>query len=102
MQQNIVDKIKSDPKYHELVSQRSFLAWVLSILVCIIYFGFILLIAYFPSFLGAPLGEGSLTTVGIPIGVLVIVSSFLLTGIYVWRANSKFDQLTKEIKEGVK
>lgn len=102
MQQNIVDKIKNNPKYHELVSQRSFLAWVLSILVCIIYFGFILLIAYFPTFLGSPIKEGNITTVGIPIGVFVIVSSFLLTGIYVWRANSKFDQLTKDIKDGVK
>jgi len=41
-------------------------------------------------------------TVGIPVGIAVIVASFLLTGLYVWRANSKFDDLTKQIKQEIK
>ena len=40
-----------------------------------------------------------MTTVGIPVGIGVIVSAFVLTGIYVARANTTFDDLTKEIIE---
>jgi uncharacterized membrane protein (DUF485 family) len=36
---------------------------------------------------------------GIPLGIGVIVISFILTGIYVWRANGEFDRLTKSINE---
>jgi len=102
MQQDLVNKVKNNPKYHELISKRSSFAWILSILVCIIYYGFILVIAFDRELLGMPISEGSVTTIGIPIGVLVILSSFMLTGIYVWRANTTFDELTKQIKQEVK
>ncbi len=102
MQQDLVDKVKNNPKYHELISKRSRFAWILSILVCVIYYGFILVIAFDRELLGMPISEGSVTTIGIPIGVLVILSSFILTGIYVWRANTTFDELTKQIKQEVK
>jgi uncharacterized membrane protein (DUF485 family) len=42
------------------------------------------------------------TTVGIPVGLLVIASAFVLTGIYVRRANSEFDPITRQIMEKVK
>jgi uncharacterized membrane protein (DUF485 family) len=77
---------------------RAKLGVTLSILVCIIYFGFILLVAFAPGFLGASL-TGGVTTVGIPVGILVIVAAFLLTGYYVNRANGTYDTLTKEIIE---
>jgi len=102
MQQDLVNKVKNNPKYQELIAKRSRFAWILSILVCIIYYGFILVIAFNRELLGMPLSEGSVITIGIPIGVLVILSSFILTGIYVWRANTTFDELTKQIKQEVK
>ena len=105
MEQGIVTKVRSNPKYHQLVKKRSVFAWVLSAIVCLIYYGFILIIAFkekIGNILGMPLSEGSITTVGIPVGIFVIVSAFLLTGIYVWRANSEFDRLTKEIKDEVR
>jgi uncharacterized membrane protein (DUF485 family) len=102
MQQNIVDKVKSNPKYAELVRSRSTLGWVLSILVMLIYYGFILVIAFNKALLAQPLYPGTVITVGIPVGVSVIVLSFILTGIYVWRANSKFDELTKQIKQEIR
>jgi uncharacterized membrane protein (DUF485 family) len=89
-------KIEEDPNYQELVRRRSALGWSLSLIMLIIYFGFILLVAYAPNFLGAPLGTGVMT-VGIPIGLLVIVAAFLLTGIYVSKANSKYDPLIRKI-----
>ncbi|MGA2636778.1 DUF485 domain-containing protein [Methylocella sp.] len=90
--------IQRNPKYRELVHQRSVLGWTLSAITLIIYFGFILLIAYAPKFLGTPIGSGVIT-IGIPIGVAVIVSAFVLVGIYVIRANATYDSLTREIVE---
>jgi uncharacterized membrane protein (DUF485 family) len=101
MQQDLVHAIKSNPKYHELVSKRRKFAWILAVLMLLIYYGFILIIAFDKEFLSQPLWSGSITTVGIPVGLGVIISAFILTGIYVFRANSEFDRLTAEIKEEV-
>ena len=101
MQQDSVDAIKAHPRYQELVCSRKCFAWNLTFLMLAIYYGFILIIAFNKEFLSQPLWEGSITTVGIPIGIGVIVSAFILTGIYVYRANSEFDRLTNEIKEEV-
>jgi uncharacterized membrane protein (DUF485 family) len=92
------ESIQRNPKYLELVRQRSRLGWTLAAITLIIYFGFILLIAYAPKFLGTPIGAG-VTTIGIPIGIAVIVSAFILVGIYVVRANATYDSLTREIVE---
>ncbi len=102
MQQEIVEKIKNDPKYQELVSNRSRFAWILSIIILVIYYSFIMVIAFAPQTFAAKIAEGSVITIGIPIGILIIVSAFVLTGIYVWRANSEFDSLIDQIKEDIK
>jgi uncharacterized membrane protein (DUF485 family) len=91
-------KIEQDPNYQELVRRRSSLGWMLSLIMLIIYFGFILLVAYAPKFLGTPIGTG-VTTIGIPIGLSVIVLAFVLTGIYVRKANSSYDVLIRRIVE---
>lgn len=67
-----------------------------------VYFAFILTIAFNPSLLGTPLAEGSVTTVGIPVGIAVIIFAFVLTGIYTNRANGEFDDLANKIKDSVK
>jgi len=91
-------KIERDPNYQELVRRRSSLGWMLSAVMLVVYFGFILLVAYAPKFLGIPLGSG-VTTIGIPIGLSVIVLAFLLTGIYVRQANSSYDVLIRKFVE---
>ena len=65
----------------------------------IVYYGFILLVAFNKPFLATRLGEGVMT-VGIPLGLGVIVFTILITGIYVRRANSEFDALTEQIAKG--
>lgn len=97
----LVAKIKSNPKYQELVSKRSGFAKILTVAMLLIYFGFVLLVAFNKPLLATPIGAG-VTTIGIPLGVFVIVSAFILTGIYVRRANGEFDDLTKEIIDEVK
>jgi uncharacterized membrane protein (DUF485 family) len=92
------ESITRNPKYQELVEKRSSFAWTLSIIMFCIYFGFILLVAYAPGFLGTPLGTGVMT-IGIPIGLAVILSAIVLTGLYVRRANAEYDTLTRSIVE---
>ena len=95
-------KIRRNPKFVELVAQRNKLARILTIAMLVIYLGFILLVAFGRSFLGTPLSEGSVTTIGIPVGLFVIVSAFVLTGIYVAKANATFDRLNADILREVK
>jgi uncharacterized membrane protein (DUF485 family) len=97
---DIVDRVKRDPRFDELIAKRTRFAWALSAIMLAIYFGFIFIVAFAPKVLGTSLG--GVTTVGIPVGVLVIVSAFVLTGIYVFRANSEFDALTRGIVERAK
>jgi uncharacterized membrane protein (DUF485 family) len=91
-------EIEKNPKFQELVSTRKTLGWTLSVLMLVIYFGFILLVAFDKGLLGAPFGAG-VTTVGIPVGLAVIISAFVLTGIYVVKANARYDELTRQIVE---
>ena len=91
-------KIEQNPNYQELLRRRSSLGWMLSLIMLVVYFGFILLVAYAPKFLGTPIGTG-VTTIGIPIGLCVIVLAFALTGIYVSKANSSYDVLIRKIVE---
>jgi uncharacterized membrane protein (DUF485 family) len=97
MEQASYVQIRRNPKFVELVRQRSMLARNLTLAILVIYFGFILLVAFAKDFLGTPISEGSVTTIGIPVGLFVIVSAFMLTGIYVRKANTTFDDLNNEI-----
>ena len=102
MRKEQVEAIKNDPNFQELVSKRSTFAWTLTIAMLVVYFAFILTIAFNPSALGTPLSSNSVTTLGIPVGIIIIVFAFILTGIYVRRANSEFDELTDKIKKTAK
>ena len=93
----IASKIQNNPKYLLLVKQRDTLSWTLSALVCIMYFGFTLMIAFAPGILTQPISDTSVIPVGMLIGVGVIVASALLTGVYVAKANSTFDPIVEEI-----
>ena len=102
MNKELVDKIKNNPDYQELVSKRSGFAIKLSIAMLVVYFTFILTIAFNPSALGTPISADSVTTIGIPVGIVVIIFAFILTGIYTKRANGEFDDLNNKIKKAVK
>ncbi|KQN47256.1 MULTISPECIES: DUF485 domain-containing protein [Rahnella] len=93
----IYQRVVSNPRFRELVQKRSRFAWLLSGITLVMYVAFILLIAFDPQWLGTPLYEGATITRGIPVGVGLIVISFILTGIYVIRANGEFDRLTADI-----
>ena len=96
----VVAKIQNHPKYLELRRARNSLGWTLTLLMLVVYYGYIALIAFNKPFLAQPVGAG-VTSVGIPIGMAVIVFTVLITGIYVRRANSTYDDLTRDILKDV-
>jgi uncharacterized membrane protein (DUF485 family) len=100
MEENLVQKIVANPNYQKLVRIRTVFGWTLTALMMIVYYGFILLIAFNKDLLAARIGAGVLTW-GIPVGLFVIVFTVLVTGIYVWRANQQFDDLTDAIRREV-
>ena len=94
---NVAARVEANPKYHKLVSSRSVFSIWMTIAVMVVYYGYILLIAFDKEWLGTKMAEGMTTSVGIPLGVGVIVITIILTNIYVRRANTAFDQLNAEI-----
>jgi uncharacterized membrane protein (DUF485 family) len=100
MSDPVVDKIQSHPKYLELKSKRSSFGWMLTILMMVVYYGYIALIAFNKPFLAQRIGDG-VTSMGVPIGMGVIIFTVVITAIYVRRANSEFDDLTADILKDV-
>ncbi|MDI6727633.1 MAG: DUF485 domain-containing protein [Thermodesulfovibrionales bacterium] len=99
MTEKTAHEIMEDADFKSLASQKNSISVVLAILELFLYFGFIALIAYNKPFLSSKL-SGAIT-VGIPIAVGTIVLSWVLTGIYVRWANTKYDLLVRKIKEKV-
>ena len=100
MQDGLVGKIEAHPKYAELKRRRNKLGIYLTVLMLVVYYGYIALIAFDKSFLAKPVGTG-VTSVGVPVGVAVILFTIIITGLYVRRANSEYDQLTQDILKDV-
>jgi uncharacterized membrane protein (DUF485 family) len=102
MEDQTIARVRRHPKFAELTEKRSRYAWSLSIVMLAIYYGFILVIAFTPQVLGIPIAPGAVTTIGIPVGILIILSAFVLTGLYVRRANTEFDALVQQVIEAAK
>ncbi|WP_137895304.1 DUF485 domain-containing protein [Ramlibacter sp. 2FC] len=99
MEDDVVQRIVSNPKYQELKTRRSSLGWWLTLAMMVVYYGFILLVAFNKPFLSQKLGAGVMT-IGIPIGFGVIVFTIVITAFYVRRANREFDDLTDAVVKG--
>lgn len=84
-----------DPDFKELARQKNKISLVLTLAIIAIYFTFMLLIAFSKEALAAPVANG---TMGIPLGIGVIVVGWLLTGIYVRWANTQYDALVEKVK----
>jgi uncharacterized membrane protein (DUF485 family) len=96
----MIEAIRRDPHFQTLVRRRMRFALALTAATLIIYFGYIAVVAFAPQWLGVSVGGGM--TLGIPIGLLVIVAAFALTALYVHRANTEYDALTRRILEDIK
>jgi len=98
MSADVYGRIKANPKFQELVQRRSRFAWLLSLAVLVIFYGFILLVAFNPAMMAMRLGgEASLVTLGPVVILSMFVLFWLLTALYVKRANGEFDELNRAI-----
>lgn len=94
----------SDPmdkeKFRRLVVNRWKVSLTLTAIMMLAYFGFILVLAYAPHLLSVKIGEHM--TLGIPVGIFIIVLAFILTGIYVFWSNSYYDRSVQEILQSMR
>ncbi|MBA4285274.1 MAG: DUF485 domain-containing protein [Xanthomonadaceae bacterium] len=87
-------RILESSAFAELRARRRRFSAILTVLMLVIYYGFIVAIAFAPQWLAIPID--GVITLGIPLGLGVILSAIVLTGIYVRRANGEFDALTAQ------
>ena len=99
MQQDLAERIANDPEFQQLSRRRSAYGWRMAIIMMLAYFAFILVIAYAPSLFATKIMAGSPISLGILLGFALLVFSFVLTGLYVHKANTVFDAATRKIKE---
>ena len=100
MEDNMVQRIATHPSYIKLKAARTSFGWWLTLAGMVVYYGFILLVAFNKEFLAQRLGAGVMT-VGIPLGFGVIVFTVVITAIYVQRANTAYDELSDAISKAV-
>ena len=100
MQDDLVARIAAHPQYIQLKRRRDRFGWTLAVLMLAVYYGFVLLVAFDKELLARPLGTG-VTTLGIPIGLGVILFTVIITGLYVRRANAEFDTLSDAVVRAV-
>jgi uncharacterized membrane protein (DUF485 family) len=102
MSSEMYARIQKNPKFTELVSKRERFAWTLTGILLVLFFGLFLTVAFNPSVLAIRLGSGFVTT-GLAIGLAQFILFWVLTALYVSRANSEFDTLTEQLlKEAAK
>jgi uncharacterized membrane protein (DUF485 family) len=85
-----------NPEYQRLAAKKRSLSYLLTILMLLAYFSFILLLAFGQDVLNQRVGS---TTLGIPFGIGVIIFAWILTGIYVRWANNNYDKAMKDLKD---
>ena len=103
MSSAMYQRMRTNPKFQELVTRRGRFAWTLAFTVLVVFYGFVMVVAFNPALLGQPIVEGSMVTIGVTFGLFMFVSFWALTALYVRRANTEFDAMTAEIvKDAVK
>lgn len=86
--------------FRSLVKRKWTVSIVLTVLLFVVYYGFILLIAYDKPAMAKKVGE--VTTLGIPLGIGVILLAWLLTAIYVAWANGSHDADVRKLRDEFK
>jgi uncharacterized membrane protein (DUF485 family) len=86
----LISAITADTRYVMLVRRRSRLSWWLSAIIFLTFLGYLMLIAFDKALLAMPIAGGA-TSLGIPVGLGVILLAVALTATYVVYANRHFD-----------
>jgi len=97
MNSSMYERMRCNPKFQRLVTSRGRFAWTLAAITLVMFYGFFLIVAFAPGFLAAPVAEGSMVTVGYAAELFMFIFFWLLTVVYVRRANGEYDALIGEI-----
>ena len=97
MSKHHYDHVRANDEFHDLVAQKSKLSWSLAALMMLVYYSFIMIVAFAPTLLGRPISDGSVISWGLPVGIGIILFTFIITGIYVHRANTLYDGLMQKV-----
>ncbi len=95
-----VHEMLESAEFKSMVAKRWTVSILLTAVLFVLYYGYILLIGYDKDFLKTKIGE--VTTLGIPLGVGVIVGAWVLTAIYVVWANKTHDVEVDRLKDLVR
>ena len=97
MSSAMYERMRANPKFQDLVARRGRFAWTLAFVVLSMFYGFVMVGAFNPTSLGQPISEGSKWTVGVTVELFLFSFFWVLTALYVKRANTEFDALNQEI-----
>ena len=97
MSSEMYEHMRTNPKFQKLVARRGRFAWTLAFIVLTMFYGFVLVVAFKPAVLGRPIMAGSMITIGVVVELFMFIFFWVLTGVYVYRANGEFDSLTQDL-----
>lgn len=89
-------QLLDSPDFRRLVTRRWAVSLALTAALFLAYYGFILLVALDPALLARRIG--AVTTLGIPLGVGVILVAWVLTAVYVVWANRVYDPAVERLR----
>jgi uncharacterized membrane protein (DUF485 family) len=92
-----IERIQRQSRYRQLVRERSHWTWILLGIILVAYACLMLSIAFRPDWLRIPIVTGNVVTIGWPLAAGMIVLAWLLMGLYVARANARFETLKEAI-----
>lgn len=101
MEDDLAARIAAHPMYQQLKRRRDRFSWTLAACMLVVYYGFVLLVAFDKELLARRIGDGVMT-LGMPIGFGVIVFTVAITGYYVRRANTEYDALSDAVVKTLK
>ena len=97
MSSEMYEHMRTNPKFQKLITRRGRFAWTLAFIVLAMFYGFVLVVAFRPAILGRPIMQGSMVTIGVAVELFMFIFFWILTAVYVIRANGEFDELTAEL-----
>ncbi len=92
-------ELLNDPAFKRLKKEKWIISVLLGFFLMVLYYGFILMMAYNKPFFANKVTEN--ITVGIPLGVFVLVATIGITAVYVLWANSSYDRLVNKVREKI-
>lgn len=93
------DKVVAHPKFQELMRKRNRFALLLSAIVLGVYYTYVFVATLAPATFSAPIGEGYTWCIGLLAGFCIQAFAFVMTGVYVRRANGEFDAINRTLIE---